>query len=63
LPHFAHLRLSEISVREVDVYKVGKAREHARLQAAREEARARGEHRLGDRGLGNNAINMRPSVK
>lgn len=52
LPHFASLRLSEITPQEVDRFKVAKASERQELDAAR----TRGE-KVCERGLSNNSIN------
>jgi integrase len=52
LPHFASLRLSEITPQEVDRYKVAKARERQEIEAKR----ARGE-KVYERGLSNNSVN------
>jgi integrase len=52
LPFFARHRLSDITVREVDLYSVSKARERQEI----EQAHARGE-RLDERGLSNGSIN------
>lgn len=67
LPHFASLRLSEITVQQVDRYKTAKVREREAIDAAREafearrmEAVERGEkftERFRDKGLSNNSIN------
>lgn len=57
LPFFAGHRLSEITPREVDRYKVAKAQERAELETARAEAEARGEKYQGARGLSNSSIN------
>jgi integrase len=57
LPHFASLRLTEITPREVDRYKVAKARERAGIDASREEAKKRKE-RFRERGLSNGSINQ-----
>ena len=56
LPHFAGLRLSQITVQEVDRYKVAKAAERQRIEKARQEAARRCE-RFTDRGLSNGSIN------
>jgi integrase len=50
------LHLSEITVQEVDRYKVAKTRERAAIDAAREEARKRDE-RFSERGLSNGSVN------
>jgi integrase len=56
LPFFAGHRLSEITVQEVDRYKAAKVRERQAIDAAREQARARGVA-YGARGLSNASIN------
>jgi integrase len=56
LPFFADHLLSEITIQEIDRYKVAKVEEPTKLEAAREAARERGE-RLGVRGLSNGSIN------
>jgi integrase len=52
LPHFADLRLSEITPRAIDRFKVDKVREREAIEAAK----AKGE-KIRERGLGNNSIN------
>lgn len=56
LPFFASSRLSEITVQEVDRYKVAKTRERAAIDEAREQARKKGE-RFSERGLSNSSVN------
>lgn len=56
LPFFASYRLSEITPQDVDRYKVAKVRERQEIEAAREEAEARGE-KVRERGLSNGSIN------
>jgi integrase len=56
LPVFAPLRLSEITPRTVDAYKIAKTQERATIDKAREQAHARGE-RFSERGLSNASIN------
>ena len=57
LPHFAAFKLAEITPREVDHYKVVKAKERAEIETARAEAEKRGEKYRGERGLSNSSIN------
>lgn len=57
LPFFADHRLAEITVQEVDKYKVAKANERTAIEAAREAAKSRGE-RFSNRGLSNATINQ-----
>lgn len=56
LSHFATFRLSEITPREVDRYKVAKVREREAIEERRAEAEKRGE-RIRERGLSNGSIN------
>jgi integrase len=56
LPYFATFRLSEITPKVVDAYKVAKSRERQETEQRRDEARKRGE-RCSERGLSNGSIN------
>lgn len=56
LPHFADHRLTEITPRAVDQYKLLKVRERTAIDAEREAAHAKGE-KFSERGLSNGSIN------
>jgi integrase len=56
LPFFADHRLAEISVQEIDRYKVAKAKERQAIDEQRARAKAKGE-RFTARGLSNGSIN------
>ena len=57
LPHFAKLRLAEITPQAIDRYKVAKAHERTVIEERRIRAKAKGE-RCSERGLSNASINQ-----
>jgi integrase len=56
LPHFARMRLGEITAQEIDRYKIAKAEERTRIEAAKQAAKANGKT-FTERGLSNSSIN------